>query len=130
MAHRISWAVAIVAIGAILLAGCNSQQAADNTPATADDHHADHDHDHADHPHADSDGASDTVKATLAKLSPEDRASAEKQQVCAVSGEQLGTMGVPLKVDVNGRDVWVCCESCQDPLLENPEKYLAKLESE
>ena len=67
------------------------------------------------------------MKAELAKLSPEDAASAEAQHMCPVSGEMLGSMGAPKKVDVNGTPVWICCESCRDSLLENPDEYLAKL---
>jgi Cu(I)/Ag(I) efflux system membrane fusion protein len=70
---------------------------------------------------------SQAVAAELAKLSPDDRAAAEKQRLCVVSGELLGSMGAPLKVDVDGRHVWICCEGCQEPLLESPAEYLAKL---
>jgi membrane fusion protein, copper/silver efflux system len=70
------------------------------------------------------------VAATLAKLSPEDRAAAERQKICPVSGEPLGSMGVPPKVMVNGRDVFICCEGCDAMLQEDPEKYLAKLPAE
>jgi len=67
------------------------------------------------------------MKAELAKLSPEDAASAEKQHMCPVTGEMLGTMGAPEKVDVNGRQVWVCCDGCKEDLLASPDEYLAKL---
>ena len=39
----------------------------------------------------------------------------------------LGSMGTPPKVDVNGQSVFLCCEGCREALLEEPEKYLAKL---
>ena len=83
------------------------------------------------HGHA-GDGQSDMekMKAELAKLSPEDAASAEKQHVCPVSGKMLGTMGAPQKIDVKGQDVWICCAGCKDPLLEKPDEYLAKLKKE
>ena len=68
------------------------------------------------------------MKESLAKLSEADRASAEKQHFCPVSGEMLGTMGVPQKVEVNGRDVWICCSGCKDKLLAEPDKYLSKLQ--
>jgi hypothetical protein len=42
----------------------------------------------------------------------------------------LGTMGPPKKVDVSGRQVWICCDGCQDKLLADPDKYLAKLPKE
>ena len=70
------------------------------------------------------------MKAELAKLSPEDAASAEKQHICPVSGEMLGTMGAPKRVDVNGQLVWICCDACRDKLLADPETYLAKLKKE
>jgi len=69
------------------------------------------------------------MKVELAKLSPEDAASAMKQHVCPVSGDMLGAMGAPIKVDLDGQQVWICCEGCRDPLLEDPAKYLAKLKN-
>jgi hypothetical protein len=41
----------------------------------------------------------------------------------------LGSMGLPKTVDVNGRPVLICCESCRESLLENPKKYLDILAS-
>ncbi len=70
------------------------------------------------------------MKAELAKLSPEDAASAEKQHICPVSGEMLGTMGPPQKVEVNGQQVWICCDGCKEAIVKDPEKYLAKLKKE
>lgn len=63
----------------------------------------------------------------LAKLSPEDRALAEKQKVCPVSGEPLGAMGTPKKIEVKGQAVFICCEGCEEKLKANPDEYLAKL---
>lgn len=67
------------------------------------------------------------MKEGLAELSEADRASAEKQHVCPVSGKMLGTMGTPVKVTVNDREVWLCCAGCEGQLREKPEEYLAKL---
>jgi Cu(I)/Ag(I) efflux system membrane fusion protein len=67
------------------------------------------------------------ITEALAKLSTEDRALAEKQQVCLVSDEPLGAMGTPKKIEVKGQAVFICCESCEEDLLANPDKYLAKL---
>jgi YHS domain-containing protein len=67
------------------------------------------------------------IKANLASLSTDDRALAEKQKVCPVSGEPLGAMGAPKKISIAGRDVFICCEGCEKPLKSEPEKYLAKL---
>lgn len=68
------------------------------------------------------------VIAELAKLPPEDRALAEKQKVCPVSGALLGSMGVPSKVTVKGRTVLLCCDGCEGKLNKDADKYLAKLD--
>lgn len=67
------------------------------------------------------------VAAALAQLSAEDRMEAEKQHVCPVTDEPLGSMGKPVKVTVSGRDLFLCCEGCRDTVTSDPEKYLAKL---
>ena len=67
------------------------------------------------------------VRAELAKLPPDDRALAEKQKVCPVTGELLGSMGAPYKVTVKGRTVFLCCAGCEEKLKKDPDKYLAKL---
>ena len=73
------------------------------------------------------DPPSTEIAASLARLSDEDRAIAEKQVNCPVSGQPLGSMGVPVKVTVKGRDVLLCCQGCQATIEEDPEKYLALL---
>lgn len=65
--------------------------------------------------------------AALASLSPEDRRLVQLQRTCPVSDYQLGAMGPPIKVDVNGTPVFLCCEGCREELLAHPEKYLTKL---
>jgi hypothetical protein len=73
-------------------------------------------------------GANPDVRAELAKLPPEDRALAEKQKVCPVSDSPLGSMGVPCKVALKGRTVFLCCDGCEEELKKNADKYLAKLD--
>jgi hypothetical protein len=68
------------------------------------------------------------IKASLALLSTEDRALAEKQKICPVSGEPLGAMGAPKKISVAGHDVFICCPGCEKDLTSDPDKYLAKLD--
>ena len=110
---------------AFCLSGCNSPPAASSSSGQPTDAHKDHgDHDHGDHAGDGQEGQSDMDKmnAELAKLSPEDAATAKKQHMCPVSNEMLGTMGAPQKVDVNGQQVWICCDGCRDQLLENPDE--------
>ena len=121
------WAAALV----FSLSGCNTPSSGPSPSGQATDAHTDHG-DHGDHANHGASGQTDMekMKAELAKLSPEDAESAEKQHMCPVSGEMLGTMGAPQKIDVNGRNVWICCDGCKDQLLEKPDEYLAKLQQE
>ncbi len=66
----------------------------------------------------------------LAQFSPEDRRMALRQKTCPVANMKLGSMGPPIKVDVNGRPVFICCEGCRKQLLAEPEKHLARLPKE
>jgi len=125
MRYLISTSLVVLALLAVGLNGCKNEKkgAADSgAPAAKGDHGHDHDGDHA---HSDADMKE--IEAELAKLSPEDAASAKKQRVCPVSGEMLGEMGPPFKVDVKGQSVWLCCDGCEEDLLADPDKYLAKL---
>jgi Cu(I)/Ag(I) efflux system membrane fusion protein len=103
-----------------------------SSPSAADTHDEHADHTHGEHGENTPDGHTgqsdmDKMMSELAKLSPADRASAEKQHVCPVSGDMLGTMGPPLKIEVNGQQVWICCDDCKADLLAASDHYLAKL---
>ena len=37
-------------------------------------------------------------------------------------------MGVPYKVTLKGRTVFLCCVGCEEKLKKNADKYLAKLD--
>jgi hypothetical protein len=66
------------------------------------------------------------IKANLVKLDPKDRELAEQQKYCAVESEnRLGKMGKPIKVEVKGQPVFLCCKSCTDKAQEDPDKTLA-----
>jgi Cu(I)/Ag(I) efflux system membrane fusion protein len=125
----LSGLIVIVAVAA-LVSGCNSTTPPSAAPPAApsggqEAAHEGHNHaEHADHAATDSHGAQDDP---LAELSPEDRAAAEKQGVCLVSGEKLGSMGTPYKTTVKGQTVFLCCDGCEEKLQKEPDKYLAKL---
>jgi len=106
--------------------GCSSKQPDQPTaqPATGEqmDHGAAHDDAMADDAEMRA-----KIEANLASLSVEDRELALKQKVCPISGDALGMMSAPLKLDVEGHTVFICCESCEEPLLSDPDRYLAKL---
>jgi Cu(I)/Ag(I) efflux system membrane fusion protein len=59
----------------------------------------------------------DTDDATLISL----------QKVCPVTGLKLGSMGHPIKININDQAVFICCEGCKTPLLDSPAEYLAKI---
>ena len=68
-----------------------------------------------------------SAASPLDQLSPGDRALAERQKTCPVTGMALGSMGMPDRQEVSGRVVFLCCEGCRAKLLADPSKYLAKL---
>ena len=71
----------------------------------------------------------------FAALSPEDAKLAKAQEVCPVSDKKLGDMGTPIKVQlywgepiIRSRAVFLCSEMCIEKILDDPDKYLAKLD--
>lgn len=70
------------------------------------------------------------TSAAAVPLSAEDQALADRQKVCLVGGEALGSMGTPVKVMIGDRAVFLCCEGCRSAVEGNPEKYLAKLDAQ
>src|SRR5262249_50103970 len=67
------------------------------------------------------------IKASLDKLSPEDRALAEAQKTCPVTGEPLGSMGAPIKLMLKDQPVFVCCGGCPKEATKDPDKTLQKV---
>ncbi|MBX9582977.1 MAG: hypothetical protein K2X87_21945 [Gemmataceae bacterium] len=68
------------------------------------------------------------VAAALAELPPEDRRLAEEQKFCPVMPDtRLGEMGAPIKLEVKGQPVFVCCKGCRKKALADPDKTLAKV---
>ena len=67
------------------------------------------------------------TEAAFAGLPEEDREAAQQQKICPVSGELLGSMNTPYKVNVKDRDVFLCCQGCEGAIKEDPDTYLAKL---
>ena len=129
-------------LGLILaISGCSSTESdspdatatstGTQTPAQDEAGHDHSEHGHAAHDHGDTGHSDktdmDKMHEALVDFSEEDRQSATKQHFCPVSGEMLGTMGAPEKVEVEGQQVWICCDGCKDKLLADPAKYLAKL---
>ncbi len=69
--------------------------------------------------------AIDEISQSLSELSSEDRALAEQQKYCAVLTEnRLGSMGMPLKLMIDGQPVFLCCDGCENEALKNTESTL------
>ena len=68
------------------------------------------------------------IEAALAALPSADRSLAEAQQYCPIlKNNRLGSMGTPVKLDVSGHTVFVCCDGCKEQALENPIETLAQV---
>lgn len=65
-------------------------------------------------------------RKNIAKLPTADRPLALAQAVCPVSGEPLGSMGVPHKIVVKGQPVFLCCIGCQSKVSDDPDGVLGK----
>lgn len=101
--------VGLIAIGAIIALGIWA------TPAYSDNH------------------STNTTAVTeeppgFALLPEMDRKHALDQKFCPVMGTELGKMGPPIKVTIDGYDVFVCCDACKMAVERDPEKYLKKAE--
>ncbi|MCA9091218.1 MAG: hypothetical protein KDA90_21590 [Planctomycetaceae bacterium] len=70
---------------------------------------------------------SEDVVQALSELPEADRSAALAQKTCPVTDGPLGSMGKPVKVTIEGRDVYLCCDGCEKELNSHPEKYLAKI---
>jgi hypothetical protein len=68
------------------------------------------------------------IKASLDKLSPEDRKAAEALGFCAVQeSNPLGGMGAPVRVTLKGQPVFLCCPGCVDKARSDPDQTLARV---
>lgn len=90
---------------------------------------ADEHHEHDGHDHAAAEGATAVkVAENLAHLSAEDQQLAQSQKYCPVMPEVLlGEMGAPIKVDLDGHAVMVCCKGCAKHAASDPAAALNAL---
>ncbi len=120
---KVFWKLSLcTAAFAMSASGCQSDTSPSRPEKSA---HVESDgHGNAGHEHSD-DGESD-VAIAMSKLSSEDRKEAEAQKFCAVMSDNLlGSMGTPLKLDVKGQPVFVCCAGCKSKALKNADETLA-----
>jgi hypothetical protein len=75
--------------------------------------------------HANAPMSESEVAANLAQLSAEDAEAAALQHFCAVQDNvRLGTMGVPTKIMLKGKAVFLCCPGCADAARSHADKVL------
>ena len=108
-----------------LAVACGGDKEDDSKQDTNDTNDTHAGHDHAKH---DTDKGDDADNDAFAGLSAEDAKLAKAQKTCPVSGEELGSMGAPIKVTVKDRTVFLCCDMCRKKIVAEPDKYLAKLD--
>lgn len=69
------------------------------------------------------------IEQAISQLPPADQAEARLQNVCAVAGEPLGSMGVPVKLMLEGQPVFLCCEGCRQEAESHVAATLARIAS-
>lgn len=105
---------------AVLLSGCGANESVDEAPPAEEA---------AEAAAAPADVPPEVAEAR-AELPEADRQLVVAQEVCPVSGKTLGSMGKPIKLTVDGREVFICCEGCEEPLKSEPQKHLETLDSQ
>ena len=64
----------------------------------------------------------------IEQLPPEDWQPAKAQGMCPVTETALGSMGVPVKITLRGKPVYLCCKNCIGKAKRDPDGTLKKLE--
>ena len=69
------------------------------------------------------------LKVVLAKMSPEDQQRVKQQGFCAIlTQNRLGSMGTPIKLNIEGKTLFLCCNGCSEEATTNPTATLATLD--
>ena len=62
----------------------------------------------------------------IAKLPVPDQTLARAQALCPITGEPLGSMGMPFKLTVEGKSLFLCCQGCEGKVKKDPKAALQK----
>jgi len=65
-------------------------------------------------------------QVTVATLDESDKKGISRQKVCPVTGARLGSMGDPIKVLIDGKPLYLCCQGCVAKVKNDPKTYVAK----
>ena len=94
-----------ISLGLFVLAGCGDG------------------HDHSSHDHG-----TPAAKPSETSAGPVDpNAKPYPLKTCIVSGQELGSMGEPLKFTYKGQEIKLCCKGCEKDFNKEPEKFLQKI---
>ena len=63
----------------------------------------------------------------IEQLPQEDWQAAKAQAICPISGTALGSMGMPVKITLRGKVVFVCCQECVGKAKRDPDGTLKKI---
>ncbi len=111
--------ILVVAFGVSMFVGCGSEEIQPKTTTTEQPERKD--------------SISERVAEAMSTLSDDDRRLAEEQKFCVVSESSLlGSMGPPIRLDINGQPVFICCEGCEAQAKRDAEatlKTVARLRS-
>jgi len=67
------------------------------------------------------------ASANMKKMAAKDRSAAEAQKYCAIANKSfLGSMGAPIKLELEGKPVFLCCKGCVKKANADPAAALAK----
>ena len=73
-------------------------------------------------------GLSDRDLKNIAQLPKVDCPGAMFQRVCPVTGFTLGSMGVPIRITLRGKTLFLCCKGCIAKARRAPQETLRKLQ--
>jgi hypothetical protein len=60
----------------------------------------------------------------IALLPVADQKLALAQRTCIVTGDLLGSDGKPVKVQLRGQTLFVCCQECANEVRANPNEFI------
>jgi len=123
---RVSWSVALALTTAFV--GCGdpaSTQSTTSAPASTKPDDAKK----VDEKTVDSKDVklTDAELAGIKKLPEADQKLALEQKICPITNEHLGSMEEPVKVVLNDKTVFLCCDGCVKKAKADPTATLAKL---
>lgn len=67
------------------------------------------------------------ARIAVSRATRADIAAVKAQGYCPVMNQPLGNRETPVKVEIDGRPLYVCCKDCVTKVETNPDLYLAKV---